>query len=134
MTQKRVLVVTTAPLEGATRERVLGQVGEAAEIKIVAPAADVSPLEWLASDEDSARAEAAQVAAQSAQAVEGQPVEAEVGDTDPVQAIEDALRTFPADEVIVVTHEGEDANWLEEDAGAAAKERFGIPITHLAAD
>ncbi len=103
-----------------------------AEIKIVAPAADVSPLQWLASDEDDARGEAEQVAAESADAVSAEGrVETEVGDTDPVQAIEDALRTFQADEVVVITREGDEASWLEQDAGAAARERFGVPVTHL---
>ncbi|MGH3011251.1 MAG: hypothetical protein ACRDMY_05315 [Gaiellaceae bacterium] len=58
-------------------------------------------------------------------------VEAEVGDTDPLQAIEDALRTFPADELIVATPPADDAGWLEE---ATAKEMFGrfeLPVTHL---
>ena len=134
MSARRVLVVTTVPLEGtAVASQVRRHAGdEAAELKIVAPAADVSPLEWLASDEDAARAQAEEVAEESREAVAGGArVETEVGDTDPVQAIEDALRTFPADEVVVVTPPGEDANWLEKDAGAAARERFGVPVTQL---
>jgi hypothetical protein len=134
MSPRRLLVVTTVALSGtAVAERVRQHVAdEAAELKVVAPAADVSPLEWLASDEDSARAEAEQVAEESADAVRGGArVEAEVGDTDPVQAIEDALRTFRADEIVVVTPPGEDANWLEKDTGAAARERFGLPVTHI---
>jgi hypothetical protein len=129
---RRVLVVTTVPLEGPVRERVLEHAGESVELRIVAPAADVSPLRWLASDEDSAREEAEQVAAQSARAVDA--AGAEVGDTDPVQAIEDALRTFEADEVVVVIRRGDDASWLEEDAGAEARERFGVPVTQLSVD
>ena len=134
MTPRRLLVVTTAAVEPSLlRERVQSHTGEgSAEIKIVAPAADVSPLQWLASDEDSARGEAEQIAEQSAAAVGGEGrVETEVGDTDPVQAIEDALRTFEADEVIVITREGDEASWLEQDAGAEAKSRFGVPVTHL---
>jgi len=61
-------------------------------------------------------------------------VETEVGDTDPVQAIEDALRRFPADEVIVVTRPGDEASWLEKDSAEAASERFGVPVTHLVVD
>ena len=57
--------------------------------------------------------------------------EAEAGDTDPVQAIEDALRMFPADEVLVVTHRGDDASWLEQDSAEEARERFGVPVTRL---
>ena len=135
MTPTRLLVVATASVEpAALRDYVSKHIGGSpTELKIVAPAAKVSPLQWLASDEDAARGDAERVAQQSARALEGEgDVETEVGDPDPVQAIEDALRTFPADEVIVVTPPGDEANWLEEDAGAQARERFGIPVTHLA--
>ena len=54
-----------------------------------------------------------------------------MGDTDPVQAIEDALRTFPADEVLVVTRPDDDASWLEQDSAQEARERFGVPVTRL---
>jgi hypothetical protein len=132
---RRLLVVATVPDAGdAIRARVREHVGsEDAEVRIVAPAADVSPLQWLASDEDEARADAAQVAEESAQAVEPEAhvSEVEVGDTDPVQAIEDALRQFPADELIVVTRPGEDAGWLEQDTASEALERFNLPVTHL---
>ena len=106
--------------------------GDWAEVKIVAPAAKLSPLQWLASDEDAARSDAAAAADESARAVAGEAsVETEVGDPDPVQAIEDALRTFPADEVLVLTPPGDEANWLEKDTGEAARARFGVPVTHL---
>ena len=132
---RRILVVTTAPVEGdALRARVREHAGgEDAEIRIVATASDLSPLDWLASDEDEAREQAADRAAEAGAAVapEAHAVEAEVGDTDPVQAIEDALRTFPADELVLVTRTDEDAGWLEEGAGAEALERFSLPVTHL---
>jgi Universal stress protein family len=132
---RRLLVVTTVPDAGdAIRARLHEHAGsEDAEVRIVAPAADVSPLQWLASDEDEARAEAAEVAEESANAVEPEArvSEVEVGDTDPVQAIEDALRQFPADELIVVTRPGEEAGWLEQDTASEALERFNLPVTHL---
>lgn len=105
-------------------------------MRVVAPASDVSPLQWLASDEDEAREEAAATAEESARAVapEAQATEAEVGDTDPVQAIEDALREFPADEVLVVTRPGDQAGWLEKDTAREAFERFDVPVTHLVVD
>jgi hypothetical protein len=134
MSAKRVLVVATAPVEASElRECVRDHTGPDAEVRVVAPASDVSPLEWLANDEDEARDEAAEIAGQAEQAVEPEAarVEVEVGDSDPVQAIEDALRTFPAEEVLVVTHGGDDANWLEKDAAAEASERFGVTISQL---
>lgn len=132
---RRLLVVTTVHVEGnVLRERVRAHAGtDDAEIRVVAPASDVSPLQWLASDEDDARAEAAAKAEESARAVspEAGRTEAEVGDVDPVQAIEDALREFPADEVLVVTGPGRETGWLEEGAPREALERFDVPVTHL---
>jgi hypothetical protein len=134
MSGKRVLVVATAPIdESLLRDHLREHAGPEAEVRVVAPAADLSPLQWLASDEDEARGEAAEIArsAERGAASEAGRVEAQVGDSDPVQAIEDALREFPAEEVLVVTRPGEDANWLEQDAAEEASGRFGVPVTHL---
>jgi hypothetical protein len=134
MDRKKLLVVATAPVEpGPLRDAVREHAGGEAEIRVVAPASDVSPLQWLASDEDDAREKAAGVATEAAESVEQEAsrTEAEVGDTDPVQAIEDALRTFPADEVLVVTRPEDDASWLEQDSAQEARERFGVPVTRL---
>ncbi len=128
-------MVTTRPVAGERlREEVSRAAGgEDAEVRIVSPASDVSRLEWLANDEDSARREADDKAAEAAAAVapEASVVDAGVGDSDPVKAIEDALREWPADEVLVLTPEGEDANWLETGAGEEAQERFGVPVRHV---
>jgi hypothetical protein len=132
---KRLLVVVTAPVDEAVlRDRVRDHAGPDAEVRVVAPASDLSPLQWLATDEDEARGEAADIARSTERAVQSEAgrVETEVGDSDPVQAIEDALRQFSADEVIVVTRKGDDAGWLEKDSAEEASERFGVPITHLA--
>lgn len=132
---RRILVVTTAPVKGdALRERVREHAaGEEAELRVVATASDLSPLDWLATDEGEARREAAERAAGVGDAVapEAGAVEAEVGDSDPVQAIEDALRTFPADELLLVTRAEDDAGWLEQGAAADALQRFSLPVTHL---
>ena len=63
MSAKRLLVVATAPVEEAVlRDRVREHAGPDAEVRVVAPASDLSPLEWLATDEDEARGEAADIA------------------------------------------------------------------------
>jgi hypothetical protein len=134
VSRPRLLVVTTGPVDEALLRAEVAKHsgGEEAEIKIVAPASDVSPLQWLASDEDDARAEAGEAAREASKAASsgGDVVEAEVGDTDPVQAIEDALRTFPADGLIIVTP-GTEATWLEKGAPQEAFERFDLPVTHI---
>ena len=58
----------------------------------------------------------------------------EVGDGDPLQAIEDALRTFGADEIVISTHPEGRSNWLERNVVGAARERFDVPITHVVVD
>jgi hypothetical protein len=133
---RKLLVVATAPVDEETiRDQVRRRSGEEeeAEVRVVAPAADLSPLQWLANEEDEARAEAEARAEETASAAhaEAARVEASPGDPDPVQAIEDMLRDFPADELIVVTREGDEASFLEQDADEAAYERFGLPVTHL---
>jgi hypothetical protein len=135
---RHILVVTTTPVDGgALRDRVLEHAGDGdPEVKVVAPASDVSFLDWLANAEDDARSQAESRAEGVGHAVapEAERVEAEVGDTDPVQAIEDALRTFPADELVLVTRREDDAGWLEEGAADEAFARFNLPVTHLVVD
>jgi hypothetical protein len=57
-------------------------------------------------------------------------VETEVGDPDVLQAIEDALRRFPADELIVVSPPDSEAGRLENGARQSL-ERFGLPVTYI---
>ena len=134
MATRHLLVVATARVErGRLRDEVRKHVeGADARVRVVAPASDVSPLKWLFSDEDEARAAAEETAAEATAAVEEvAPAQAEVGDPDPVLAIQDALATFPADEILVVTHPGSEATWLEKDAASEALERFGIPVSQV---
>ena len=58
----------------------------------------------------------------------------EIGDGEPLQAIEDALRTFGADEIIISTHPEGRSNWLEKGVVSGARERFAVPITHVVVD
>jgi hypothetical protein len=134
MSARRLLVVATAPVEASElRECLRDHADPDAEVRVVAPASNISALQWLANDEDDARDEAAEIAGRAEQAAEpvAARVEVEIGDSDPVRAIEDALRSFPAGEILVVTHRGDDANWLEQDTAAEASERFGVPVTQL---
>ena len=101
---------------------------------VVAPASDISRLDWLTNAEDDARTEAAGRADELAEAAPTGDVESRVGDSDPLKAIEDALRSFPADELIVVTRPEEDAAWLEKGSAEAALNRFSLPVTHLVVD
>jgi hypothetical protein len=109
--------------------------GYDADVLIVAPAL-TSPVRFWASDVDSARDAARERldASLAALASVGVRARGEVGDADPLQAIEDALRTFGADEIIVSTHPPGRSNWLERDVVRRAREAFDLPITHVVVD
>ena len=127
----RVLVIATVPAdEQQLREAVAG----ADEIRVVAPAADVSFLDWLTNDEDGARAQARETADRVAAAADDESrveVDRTGENTDTAQAIRDALRGFPADEIVVVTRPGEEATWLEDETVRVALDAHGIPVRHL---
>jgi hypothetical protein len=88
------------------------------------------------SDVDKAREEAQQRLQASLARLREDGINArgEVGDGDPLQAMEDALRTFGADEIIISTHPEGRSNWLERGVVTGAKERFAVPITHVVVD
>lgn len=129
---RRLLVVATASVPAtALRKSVRAHAGEDAETLVVAPASDISHLDWLTNADSDARTAAAERADELADAAPTDDVESRVGDSDPLKAIEDALRTFPADELIVVTLADEDAAWLEKGSGEKALNGFSLPVTHL---
>jgi hypothetical protein len=124
-------VITTEVADGTLRDLVRSVGGEDAEMLVVAPASDISRLDWLTNAEDHAQEEAAAIADKTAGAIPTTNVEAQVGNSDPLQAIEDALRTFPADEIIIITRPDEVAGWLEEGSGQTAQARVPLPVTHV---
>jgi hypothetical protein len=137
MTRRR-LVVTTAPdPSAALLDQLQWDDGEDdLEVAVVAPASDMSLLEWL-SDDDRVREEARRRALEAAEAesLVGRIVDVRVGDPDPRVAIEDALREFPADEVVLVTRPQDKAGWLEQLlADGELGRRLGLPVRHLVDD
>jgi hypothetical protein len=131
MPRHLLVVITTEVAEGLLRDLVRSRAGDDAEMLVVAPASEISRLDWLTNAEDDARADAASLASQTADAAPTENVEARVGDSDPLKAIEDALRTFPADEILVVTRPDDHAGWLEEGAGRTAQDRFALPVSRV---
>jgi broad specificity polyphosphatase/5'/3'-nucleotidase SurE len=129
---RRILLVTTAAAPSAEVDAVVqAHAGKDAEVYVVAPASKISWLDRLTNAEDDARDDAAERAEAASDATPSDNVEAHVGDVQPLQAIEDALRTFPADEIVVLMAPDEKASWLELGLGEDAEERFSIPVTHL---
>jgi len=51
-------------------------------------------------------------------------------ESDPLLAIQDALATFPADEIVLFVHPESRGNWLEEGLVDEARRRFEPRVTH----
>ena len=134
---RRVLVVANETVGG--RELLEALVrradGVREEILVVCPALNSRTRTW-ASDEDGARAAAQARLDASLARLRAVGVEArgEVGDGDPLQAIEDAVRTFGPDEIVISTHPEGRSHWLERNVVGAARERFDVTITHVVVD
>jgi len=133
----RILVVANETVGGETlRSMILDKsYGVREEVLVVTPALN-SPLKHWVSDEDDARAAAQErLDASLAKLAElGVQARGEVGDGDPLQAMEDALRTFGADEIIISTHPEGRSHWLERGIVENARQRFAVPITHVVVD
>lgn len=67
-------------------------------------------------------------------ASQGLEARGEVGDPDPRTALEDELRDFGADEVVVVTHPRERASWIEAGQLSRLRAELDLPVTHVVAD
>ncbi len=107
------------------------------EVLIVAPALTRSRLHYLASDIDHEAEQAAERMETLRGELERQRVHAtgRVGDTNPLLAIEDALREFPADELVIATQPPEHSTWLERNLVHEARTRFApLLVTHVIVD
>jgi hypothetical protein len=124
---RRVLVLAAAEATPEAAQRVADHAGDAADVRLVAPLRSRRIDRWL-SAEDRARDDAQGMLARSAGALvaAGLPVSGSLGDSDPAQALEDELRAFPADEVIVLAR-------ADEDPLAEVAERLELPVTRIAA-
>jgi hypothetical protein len=133
----RILVIANETVGGRPLREEIARRGSGVgtEVLVVVPALN-SPVRHWVSDEDGARADAQTRLDESLRAIREAGIEAtgEVGDGDPLQAIEDALRTFAPDELIISTHPEGKSHWLERGVVSGARERFAMPVTHVVVD
>jgi hypothetical protein len=61
-------------------------------------------------------------------------VDSETGESDPEQAIQDALQTFPADEILVFTHPEDEQRYREDVDVEVLEQRFGLPVKQATID
>jgi GABA permease len=110
--------------------------GRDSEILVITPALTASRAAHWASDVDEAIELARQRMELSLIEIErlGLNARGEIGDSEPNVAIEDALRGFPADEIVISTHPPERSRWLERGVVERAREEIDLPITHVVVD
>ena len=124
MSSRNVLVVAFESAPDAEIRRAIERRTEVADVSVlvVAPAVGVTRLQSLTGAVDEARAEAGELAERAARAVDAE-VRTEVGDRDPLVAVEDALREFPADEIVLAGR--------ADDETEAELRRLGLPIARV---
>jgi hypothetical protein len=134
----RILVVANETVGGRAllaeiRDRCRGR---DCRILVVTPALVASRASQWASDVDEAIELARQRMELSLIAIGelGLKAKGEVGDSDPNVAIEDALRVFPADEIVISTHPPDRSGWLEQGVVQRARAEIDLPITHVVVD
>ena len=139
MAPQRVLIIANeavADRPAGVPEVVRRQVLEAKEVRVIAPTLTSRIRSWAGDiDADASKADERMHAIVGSIDASGQPATAgSVGDEDPLQAVEDALATFPADALILAVHAPGTANWRERRLGERVRQRFGIPVTEMTLD
>jgi hypothetical protein len=128
----RLLVVIDGPIDAdelrsAVRLRL---VARRSEVRVVAPVL-ATPLDFLSGNEEREQraAERHLDAALTALAREGIAAWGSVGADDPLQAVGDALVSYPADEILFLAPVQARRGWLDRDFEGRARDAFGLPVS-----
>ena len=130
--KRHVVVVANQALSGDELRQRLTDMGERLELDVLAPVL-TSHLHYAVSDIDSELAEARKRLDRSLAWARhsGFVARGEVGDANPTTAIEDELRDFGADAVVVVTHPRELETWQEQGELERLRRELRIPVEHV---
>jgi hypothetical protein len=132
--KRHILVVANEKLAGEELRSELAAAGGAAgvELDVLVPIL-VSRSHYWASDIDREREQARErLEASLAWAAEhGFVAKGEVADADPLLAIEDELRDFGADEVIIATHSRERTSWLANRMLDHLARELDVPVREI---
>jgi len=125
-------VLTSEPITAQQLRGALGSDADPsqAQVMVVAPALQKSGFKFWLSDADDAIARAEWVRRETVEQLDeaGVPATSDTGESDPETAIEDALKTFDADRIVLFTHEGEGQRYREDVDERELSERFGLPV------
>ena len=135
--RRRVLVVANRTLQGEElRTKLLAAARAGAELHVVAPILP-SRVHYIASDVDRELADARERLAEVLEWAREEGVDADGQVGDPFVAfgaVEDELREFGADEVIISTLPPGRSNWIETGIVERLREELDIPVTHVVVD
>jgi hypothetical protein len=126
----RVLVIASEPISAGRLRAALGDRTDDAEIMVVAPALHLSALRFWLSDSDEAMERAELVQRETVEGLDDQGLDAhgDIGEGDPVKAVEDVLVTFPADRIVLFSRPVSERRYDEGIDAEALRERFGLPV------
>jgi len=135
--QRRVLVVANETVGGQELLSAISTLAlsEQTEFLVVCPALN-SRLKTFTSDSDPAREAAQQRLDETLArlASVGIGARGEVGDGDPLVAVDDAVRTFGPNEIVISTHPPGRSNWLERGVVESVRAHYDVPVTHVVVD
>jgi hypothetical protein len=134
----RALVVANETVSGAElRNGLLEQLEQPqAGVFVVAPALTKSGLQYTLGDVDGAIGPAEERLRQTLEELRGAGIDAdgEVGDSDPMQAIQDEVLKFQPDQIVLVGHRDEDGSFAERGLLEQAERDLDLPVTELVVD
>jgi predicted TIM-barrel enzyme len=128
----KVLVLTSETVTAQQLRDALGGNVADAEVMVVAPALHESRLRFLLSDADEAIAKADAVRRETVENLgdAGVPAAGDTGESDPLKAVEDTLREFDADRIVVFTRPAGEQRHREGVDERELEQRFGRPVEH----
>jgi GABA permease len=134
-TQPRLLVVANQTLGGRELQEQLLDRQPRPELRIVAPIL-ISRVKYAMSDIDVELVHAHRRLDDSLawSRAHGFDASGEVCPDGPLVAIEDQLRKFAADEIVISTHPPARSNWLEAGVVDRARSELDLPVTHVIVD
>jgi hypothetical protein len=137
--RRRILVLANETLagEGVVAEVEYRAADHDADVLVVAPTLVEGRLaHFLGGGAEAAREQAQERLDDSVDAlvVAGFAARGELGDSDPMQALDDAFRVFRPDEVIISTHPPARSHGLERRVVQQARSRYQVPVHHIVVD
>jgi hypothetical protein len=129
----RVLLVAGGAPSAADLEQIAAaRAGQPTAAYVVAPAVSSQVGRWTGDEQ--AYGDAQANLESTVKALSGLGVEADghLGPHDPLQAADDGLREFPADEIVFVWSSQDETAWLEQGVADTARTRYRLPVRAFA--